>query len=58
MHVCKCNCMYVCMCLEFLYIDISICNSTPQTKIYGSTLDSKYMVSNSLRTRSAHRRAT
>ena len=39
MHVCKCNCMYVCMCFEFLYIDISIYNSTPQTKIFDSILD-------------------
>ena len=42
MHVCKCNCMYVCMyvCMyfEFLYIDISIYNSTPQTKIFDSIL--------------------
>ena len=32
-------CMYVCMCFEFLYIDISIYNSTPQTKSFDSILD-------------------
>ena len=48
--VCVCVNVILCiyMCFEFLYIAISICNLTPQIKISGSNIDSKYMVSNSI----------
>ena len=49
--MCVCVCVNVILCiykLKFLYIAISICNLTPQIKIFGSTIDSKYMVSNSI----------
>ena len=35
-HVCVNVCIY--MRLEFLFIQVSICNSSHQTKIYGSVL--------------------
>ena len=38
-HVCVNVCMYIYMRLEFLFIQVSICNSSHQTKIYGSVLN-------------------